>query len=33
VPLAQWRPPTRDEDADLKASGERLRAILAGGRA
>jgi D-psicose/D-tagatose/L-ribulose 3-epimerase len=33
VPLAQWRPPSRDEDGDLKASGERLRAYLAGGRA
>ena len=34
VPLAQWRPPSRDEDADLAQSGALLRAALhAAGRA
>ncbi len=28
VPLAQWRPPTHDEDADLRASGDLLRGLL-----
>jgi D-psicose/D-tagatose/L-ribulose 3-epimerase len=28
VPLAQWRPPTRDEDADLAQSAALLRAAL-----
>ena len=28
VPLAQWRAPTRDEDADLAHSGALLRAVL-----
>ena len=28
VPLAQWRPPTRDEDADLARSAALLRAAL-----
>ncbi|CAN5227825.1 sugar phosphate isomerase/epimerase [soil metagenome] len=28
VPLAQWRPPERDEDADLEASIGLLRAVL-----
>jgi D-psicose/D-tagatose/L-ribulose 3-epimerase len=28
LPLAQWRPPGRDEDADLRASGDFLRGAL-----
>ena len=28
MPLAQWRPPTHDEDADLRASGDLLRGAL-----
>ena len=28
VPLAQWKPPAHDEDADLRRSGELLRAAL-----
>jgi D-psicose/D-tagatose/L-ribulose 3-epimerase len=28
MPLAQWRPPTHDEDADLQASGDLLRGAL-----
>ncbi len=28
LPLAQWRPPGRDEDADLRASGDLLRGVL-----
>ncbi len=28
VPLAQWRPPAHDEDADLAASGDLLRGAL-----
>lgn len=28
VPLAQWRPPSRDEDADLRRSGDLLRGAL-----
>ena len=28
VPLAQWRPPERDEDADLRRSAEVLRGLL-----
>ena len=29
VPLAQWRPPDRDESADLKAAARTIRSILA----
>ncbi len=28
LPLAQWRPPSHDEDADLRASGDFLRGAL-----
>jgi D-psicose/D-tagatose/L-ribulose 3-epimerase len=28
LPLAQWRPPSHDEDADLRASGDYLRGAL-----
>ncbi len=28
LPLAQWRPPSHDEDADLRASGDLLRGAL-----
>lgn len=28
MPLAQWRPPTHDEDADLRASGQLLKGAL-----
>ena len=28
LPLAQWRPPNRDEDTDLRASGDYLRGAL-----
>jgi hypothetical protein len=28
LPLAQWRPPSHDKDADLRASGDFLRGAL-----
>jgi D-psicose/D-tagatose/L-ribulose 3-epimerase len=32
LPLAQWRPPSYDEDLDLKHSGAFLRAALRAAR-